>query len=98
MIVDAVRYAERQEAIGKLMACVRFKQMTLIKRINLGDADMAGAIQRNQRMPGILGELWNKFLHLDSPAQVEALTGAEYEGMSWQSLLQCSPFFQTNEA
>lgn len=88
---DAV--AERQREISKVMRQVKDMQRELSNRIREGAVDEADAFNRNQRMPGSLGQLWFQFLDLSKDAKLFALSKAEFNGMAWQSLLQCSPYF-----
>ena len=76
------------------MAQVERKRQSLAERLRAGDVDLADARRRNATMPGRLGELWGIFIELPRERQIEALGVAQFHAMSWQSLLQCSPFLQ----
>ena len=86
--------ATRQAEIAKVMAQVERKRYSLAERLRNSDMDLADARRRNASMPGRLGELWGLFIELPRESQVEALGIAQFHAMSWQSLLQCSPFLQ----
>ena len=86
--------AARQAEIAKVMAQVERKRHSLADRLRNSDVDLADARRRNAAMPGRLGELWGLFIELPRERQLEALGVAQFHAMSWQSLLQCSPFLQ----
>lgn len=90
---DPVGYADRQAEIAKVMARVNAKRLALAEKLESGLADSDDARRRNESMPGVLGERWSAFIALPIPEQVAALGKTEFEGMAWQSLLQCSPYF-----
>lgn len=90
---DPVGYADRHAEIAKVMARVSLKRLALAEKLERGLADADDARRRNASMPGVLGERWSAFIALPMPEQVSALGRTEFEGMAWQSLLQCSPYF-----
>lgn len=91
---DPAAVAARQAAITKVMAQVGQKRQSLAERLRADDVDLADARCRNATMPGRLGELWGVFIELPRERQIEALGAPQFHAMSWQSLLQCSPFLQ----
>ena len=93
MSSDSLLIAERKQAIAELMARVDASRLTLRERIARGEVDQTDAHRRNASMPGVLGERWTQFMALTRAEQVSALERPQFNGMAWQSLLQCSPFF-----
>ncbi|WP_448255161.1 hypothetical protein [Ottowia oryzae] len=93
MTSDPALVAERRQAIAELMARVDASRWKLRDRIARGEVDQEDAHRRNASMPGVLGERWAQFMALTRAEQVTALEQAQFNGMAWQSLLQCSPFF-----
>lgn len=65
----------------------------LAAMIERGETDEEDARRRNAAMPGLLGELWDRFMALSTGDRILALRRDEFHGMHWQSLLQCNPFF-----
>lgn len=94
---DPVAYADRQAEIAKMMARTNAKRVALGSLIASSDFDLVDARRRNASMPGILGELWTKFLDMESSEQLKALEVPEFQGMAWQSLLQCDPIFRLSK-
>ena len=97
MASDPVLVAERKQAIAELMARVNTSRLRLRDRIARGAVDQEDAHRRNASMPGVLGERWAQFMVLTRAEQMAALEQTEFNGMAWQSLLQCSPFFIRND-
>ena len=98
MASDPVLVAERKQAIAELMTRVDASRLRLRDSIARGQVDAEDARRRNASMPGVLGERWTQFMALTRAAQVAALEQPEFNGMAWQSLLQCSPFFFSRSA
>ena len=92
--IDPVKYAERQVAIAELMARVNAKRLLLKRQLAAGALSIPTAKLRNSSIPGVLGSLWSDFMNLPVDLQLQALESSDFQGMSWQSLLQCSPYIE----
>ncbi len=83
---------QRQAEIAKVLDQVDRKRAMLAERLLAGELDLDAARARNAGMPGVLGARWAEFIELPPGEQVAAMREPRFRGMSWQSLLQCSPF------
>lgn len=88
--VDAILV--RQNEIRRVMDQVDKKRLDLQARFEADFFDDAEARKRNKAVPGILGALWAQFIELSKEQKIHHLGQTTFNGMHWQSLLQCSPY------
>ena len=84
----------RHEEINKLLNLVNIKKNKLIDKISNNNIDKEDALFRNKSMIGTLGKAWGVFIELDKESQIRFLRDDSFNGMSWQSLLQCNPYLK----
>ena len=92
--MNPVLVAERQAEIEKVMGRMNAYRLQLIGKLASDDVDVADAERRNKGMPGVLEERWGQFMALSKEQKIAALQEPAFNGMAWQSLLQCSPYLR----
>ena len=83
--------------MAKLLAHTDKRRAWLSDLIASGRADSQAAAAWMRSVPsiGVLDDYWEEFIALSADQQILALKEKEFNGMSWQSLLQCCPYFES---
>jgi hypothetical protein len=92
LAVRAAAVACRHAEVDKVMQQVQRQRQQLAQRIASGQANHQAAALRNAAMPGLLGQRWAEFMGLSDVQKIQELAQLRFNGMAWQSLLQCNPY------
>lgn len=81
-----------QHAVEQVMQKLECSKLELSERLLNGQFNQGKAERRNSTMPGILGQRWREFFELEPNEKIQALKMPAWNGMAWQSLMQCNPY------